>query len=263
MNTFSMTRLWQVVKFDLLLNKKNLISVVGGLTFGYSIALVVMYVLTSRAFLYESEIGNEALGTVLPFLSLSIIFFGSTIFSCMKTKQMRTIYLTMPATNLEKYVSRLLLITLGITVCAICSLIAADAIRWILHLVMQRGPGGSVLVPLLSAMFKMPAQSAVILLLAMYWSQSVYILGASVFRRHSWVMTTATMFVLTILFSMGVTWLSMHLMETVDLSEYQINETAAFWWGVVVLVALTFMNYFISYRLFRRMQVINNKWLSL
>lgn len=250
-------RIWQVLKLDLLINKKGVMALVGGLAFGYFIALFFVNVIG------ESSVDNSA-ATVLPMTLVSIVFSGVTMFSSLKTKQQRATYLMIPASVGEKFVSRLIVTTLGVMLMVVVALAMADVLRWIAHILLQRGSGGSVVASTLTfIVMQFEWKEVTSLTLVVIWAQSIYILGSAFFRRHAWFLTTAVMFVLTMLVSGAITYGAYRLMDIIDFDEYEVNETALFGWSVVVLTVLTLVNYWLSYRIFSRMQVINNKWVNL
>ena len=80
------------------------------------------------------------------------------------------------------------------------------------------------------------------------WMHSVYTLGGTVFRKSAWIITSLLLLVLGII----LMW-----------SKFEVSLMAD---GVIIiLIFLVFagLNYFMSYKIFCRMQLINNKWINL
>lgn len=253
--TFDIGRMWQVMKADLLMNKKALLSLLIGLTFGYAIWLFFQFVMNDIPI--NGATAGSSVGLVL---SLTFIVTGTHIFSNMKTKQQRTAFLMLPANNLEKFASRALTTFFGMIVIPLLALMGADVIRYVFHFVLGMGGSGSVFLSMISflAEVKWMSDFVYILILLIIWAQSVYVLGATFFSRHQWLFTTAVMFVLTILYSIVMA----KIVREIDWDVYTVNGKALEIWAIIILVALVCFNYWASYRIFCRMQVINNKWLN-
>lgn len=78
------------------------------------------------------------------------------------------------------------------------------------------------------------------------WMYTFYILGSAVFRRYCLLLTTATLvFVMVCLINSDI-----------------VNEGRVALTNVIFIV-LSIANIVGSYMLFKRMQVINNKWLNI
>lgn len=98
--------------------------------------------------------------------------------------------------------------------------------------------------------------SVVLMVLAMIWTHSFYILGSAFFRRHAFLLTTIVLMFIQMALAMTA--------ATVDYEGPSIAMvvTARYTAAVFILV-LTIFNYWASYRLFIRTNVINNKWINI
>ena len=79
-----------------------------------------------------------------------------------------------------------------------------------------------------------------------FWIYTLYLLGSAVFRRHRLLLTTAC--VVFILVSLTIS----------DVIEDDMAGVAT-----LIFLMLSVANIVGSYMLFKRMQVINNKWLNI
>ena len=113
-------------------------------------------------------------------------------------------------------------------------------------------------------------QSAWMFFTAVFYIHSLYIVGGTLFRRQQFLMTSATIVVVVILVSIilsQISWSGDSLdFTTRTWDEKTLTYTTtfhpAFYILNTVLCALTVFHYWASYKLFTRMQVINNKWLN-
>ena len=212
--------------------------------------------------------GSAVFGLV--FFFIAMLFGASFLFSHMKETRQRTTYLMWPVSNLEKYlvplVHNILLLAVGIIV----AYHLADALRVLLD-----WTTGRVVVwgsPLLWDIFSRPFDGTpwelnVFIVGSYLWFHSLYILGGSLFRRQQFLLTSMAIVIGFFLF----VWTAHALAE-----ESGFNSRFEFmalhdgvWqihWSFYVILfvgyALIALHYWLSYKLFCRMQVINNKWLN-
>ena len=268
-NTFSLTRLGLLLKREYSVNWKQhayrLLAIYG--TF-----LVVLFFQ-----LLISE-PNEAVSQTIHRFS-SIVGFVCGVVSMvylaqmmkpMETKTSRINYLMLPATNAEKFVSRLLMATVGFWITAIVALAFATASRYIFMPFMYVNPDlyhpifGNVMAELFdfggpninlngTAMLS-NFEGGMLILMFVVWGYSVYMLGGNIWYKNAFIKTVAAMTVITILGNVVLfSLMSAFGIEVSDQNFAVIVDTAT-----GVLTALSVFNVWLSYRLFRRAQVIRN-----
>lgn len=270
---------------------------------GYAIRTTIIITLLMTLFMTMMSIGSEPIfmanasnpetqRAVLLKMSRSFSFVchgtywfiilvgGSMMFRNMKTKQQRIAYMMLPASNVEKFVSRLVLVVLGGMLMAVASFLVSDLLQQLfMHLIFGRSHMGSYAVTLLTTLSDI-AQRGVSAFdelgptFSNYVSQSglrdifagtsinpglfvifyyclgdlfdlsVFIFMGTLFRRHGWlfacVIYSLIRALIYLIFPEFNVWLSMSVM-------------------LVGMVAFTWL----SFRLFTRMQVINNKLLNI
>ncbi len=221
-----------------------------------------------------NSIGNAntnglVVSSIFTFFTMQIV--GASLnFASMKEKEDRVTYLMIPASNLEKYIMRFLYVTLGFAISFLIALLTADVLRIIFLLISGHGICGSVFIEFFKSLFNSTifanhvwingqSVSQVMYPLAMFltlccaWFHSIYLLGGSFFRRNAWLFTTISMILGGIIFGWVVSVLPY---ENFNLNDH---DTVAYIFSVIFIVLIIF-NYYASYKLFTRMQVINNKW---
>lgn len=209
-----------------------------------------------------------------------ILVGGSMMFRNMKTKQQRIAYMMLPASNVEKFVSRLVLVVLGGMLMAVASFLVSDLLQQLfMRYVYGQSHIGSYAVTLLTTLSDIaqrgvrafdelgPTFSNYVsqsglrdifagtsvnpgLFVIFYYclgdlfDLSVFIFMGTLFRRHGWlfacVIYSLIRALIYLIFPEFNVWLSMSVM-------------------LVGMVAFTWL----SFRLFTRMQVINNKLLNI
>ena len=286
MNNFNFNRFSQALKCQFMVTRKTWIRLFGIYTlvlfmanlfftrvqgFAYS-HMVEHWTMDELIRTYNQHVQQTVyFGTV--FFSIVMLFFASSLFSQMKDTRSRSAYLLWPVSHLEKYVISLLhSIVLG-AVLTIAAYVLADVLRvfidWVTGRIIVWGvPKLASTISLNSAFdgWQMVWMSFAWLL----YIHSLYIVGGTLFRRHQFLMTSGTIVVASILlttFVNQITWSGggfNFITSTFDRKTLTYTQTfyPAFYIINTVVSLLVVFHYWASYKLFTRMQVINNKWLN-
>ncbi len=200
------------------------------------------------------------------FFCFAMLFGACYIFKHMKDTKSRSAYLMWPVSNLEKFGVTLVLNILWMAVIAIAAFVVADVLRVLVDLLT-----GRVIIWAIPDYFKIfvlpivqstKAPWSVILwvYLLFFYVHSLYVVGGSLFRKNHFLMTSISILILSYGFGILVNLLfeSLNIKNGLNVDNHQsimhfIN---------IVILCLTVFHYWLSYRLFTRMQVINNKWLN-
>lgn len=199
-----------------------------------------------------------------------ILISMAHMFSSLETKQHATTFLSLPANNLEKFISRVVYVTLGIWLLAFAARITANFIGATLLIFDTLFMNGEWTLSQIFYYRILPGTWSVFFLnygptfilgflqyvfwvsLFALWPWSLFTLFGILFRRHGWLWAIPVLFVgvfiAYLIFEIGIdkTWAREHegLVQTLF---------AAF-----ILLPSAF-NYWLSYRCFRRAQVITDK----
>ena len=189
------------------------------------------------------------IGTSIMFL-ITIVTGPCWMFSSMSGKHDRQTLLMLPASNLEKFLMRyatwMILLPLYLV-----AFFAADLIQFWVNVL--RGDAGitfitSELIYLVKSSSPMPRNMLHTLLIMGLWLHSFYALGGTFFRsrKFAWVLTSAAFLAMTILLA----WLvpAEIIDEHTPMREMLMWDVFYAFWFVV--------NFWLSYRLFCRQQVI-------
>ena len=204
------------------------------------------------------------------FLGFVLTLAASAAFENLRTKGGRTAYLTLPATNTEKYLSRLLWATVGAVIAFWIAFVAADVTRMALFPILGHGYGSTVpyvfheLTHFFSPdgylNFHMPDATEYLLGVAflaelLLLFHAVYLLCGTLLRRHPYLLTT-----------LGLIALGALTVALIDLYAQRLERIPAFdpitLLAVIdgVLFAAIVACYALSYRSFCRIQVVRHKW---
>ena len=209
------------------------------------------------------------------FFCVAMLYGISSMFSQMKDTRKRSAYLLWPVSNLEKYIISFLLYFGLMLVLTVSAYLLADTLRvfidWVTGRVVIWG------IPKLSDPFTAPDgpfeywQMVWMLFAWVFYTHSLYTLGGTLFRRQQFLFTSGTIVVTVILLTIilnQIDWDSAHFeFITGTWDEKTSTYTHIFHPSFYIInsVVSLFMvfNYWASYKVFTRMQVINNKWLNI
>lgn len=274
MKNFDINRFGSVLKWNALMTKKEILTNTASMTFAF-VVIAVVQVMSSRN---KSDV--VVADNFNSFTSLALFVFliicsigGCWIFNNMKTKEQRITFKMLPATDLEKFVVRALYATVVWWLMAFVAFCLADLFRMLVSLIAGVSITGSAVPLFLSMIFANTnvsinslntndvAFATAIFVMAhawVFWVHSLYILGGTLFRRRQFVQTTLAHCVIGLVF----TPILINFVDTsyaVALREAIISMV---WVAAVVFIVWGLVDWWLSYRIFRRMQVINNKWLN-
>ena len=268
MNTFNFNRFWLTLKTNVVSNQKRYMRII--LT--VFVALTAAYMLTAIDIIFgnrDLSPQNYALfrGAATIGFTMLVGISPSLIMRNHNRKEQRITLFMLPGSRLEKFITQIIICIVVIPVCYIIGAAIADILQWIAFSIIN--PGHAQLV--MSYLFtdwtltsELPVYEAtlitIFILILILWNMSLYLLGGVFFRRYAWLMTTATLYF--------IFFIAMIILSKIAFSfsfHYNVVESAIpeLYIGIAIFTAFTVLNVWLSYRLYSRLQVINNKWFNI
>lgn len=273
-NNFQFSRLLMVMRWDVFTNLKAYLNMMLGMTFALlPFFIMQLYQLSKQYQLSPDTIDLSYWGMsqyILFISSIAMYMMATQIFMVMKTNGQREQFLMLPASNLEKYISRFLFSTLGAAVAMITAIVVSDLVQLIFSFLLLPGHHQSVCLSTMALLWKIwttfieniDSTGALLLSLLIVTCgvlvHSFFILCGTLFRKHTIVVTT-------ILF-IAMTYLVIYVIESVPGTITTCLNHGDNSWLFSLLIAellLGGFQYWLSYKVFTRMQVICNKWINL
>lgn len=273
-NNFQFSRLLMVMRWDVFTNLKTYLNMTLGMTFALLPFLIMqLYQLSKQDQLSPDTIDLSYWGMsqyVLMIFSIAMYMMATQIFMVMKTTGQREQFLMLPASNLEKYISRFLFSTLGAAIAMLTAIVVSDLVQLIFSFLLLPGHHQSVCLSTVALLWKIwttfieniDSTGALLLSLLIVTCgvlvHSFFILCGTLFRKHTIVVTT-------ILF-IAMTYLVIYVIESVPGTITTCLNHGDNSWLFSLLIAellLGGFQYWLSYKVFTRMQVICNKWINL
>ena len=273
-NNFQFSRLLMVMRWDMFTNLKSYLNMMLGMTFALlPFFIMQLYQLSKQYQLFPDTIDLSYWGMsqyVLMIFSIAMYMMATQIFMVMKTTGQREQFLMLPASNLEKYISRFLFSTLGAAVAMITAIVVSDLVQLIFSFVLLPGHHQSVCLSIMALLWKIwttfiesidSAGALMLSLLIMTCGvlvHSFFILCGTLFRKHT-IVVSGILFIVMI-------YLVIYVIESVPGTITTCLMHGDNSWLFCLLIAellLAGFQYWLSYKVFTRMQVICNKWINL
>ncbi len=285
--TFSMTRVQHIMRRDLIENwKSNLYGLLGIFAACFFPMLGFLWSAERwteegypEVYSFERFCGNM-LGIIGMVVSVAMIYYASRIMKCMDNKEKRISYLLLPATKLEKFFSRALFVTVGTALMILVALLALELTHYLLLPLFDLPAVYSQ--PMLVEVFSMrwahasvdatgePVYSWWLMQLLVWifclWNHSLFILGGSFWYKHPFLKTIGACLAVTILG--GILFANLaeggFLVRFADWMQEHYQDTPQTVNGLLTIISVVFLlftvfNWWLSYRLFTRSEVVKRK----
>ena len=285
--TFSMTRVQHIMRRDLIENwKSNLYGLLG--IFAACFFPMLGFLWSAERWMeegypevysFERFCGN-VLGIIGMVVSVAMIYYASRIMKCMDNKEKRISYLLLPATKLEKFFSRALFVTVGTALMILVALLALELTHYLLLPLFDLPAvySQSMLVEVFSMRWAHASVDAtgepvyswwlmqLLVWIFCLWNHSLFILGGSFWYKHPFLKTIGACLAVTILGGI----LFANLAEGVFLARFSdwmqehYQDTPQTVNGLLTIISVVFLlftvfNWWLSYRLFTRSEVVKRK----
>ena len=284
MSTFNYNRFSKALKCQFLVERKTWIRLFGIFTLVMFVANLFWTRVQGASYAYMAEhwgaedlfrsynyYVEHSVSFGIFFFCIAMLFGATGMFSQMKDTRTRSAYLLWPVSNLEKYVVSFLLNFVLMAILTFAAYALADTLRvfvdWITGRIIVWGIP-KLTEPMGDAVFEQ-WQTTWMFFTWVFYIHSLYIVGGTLFRRQQFLLTSATIAVVAILLVMILNQIDYSvdikfITGTWDEKTNTYNQTfyPLFYILHSVLCALIIFHYWVSYKLFTRMQVINNKWLN-
>ena len=228
--------------------------------------------------------------------SFLFFYFAAEIMRNMRTKEARLSYLMLPATLLEKFVSRALYVIIGVFVMVVTASLLAEAVHWAFMPFFDELPDKFKVCVWPEAWGNLwetinPFKTRIVFLNASYdtdpstwqqvekslffiylmgyaaslWQHSIFVLGGNYFGKHPFLKTIGTMILVAILIAWICTYmhwdnLGRMIGNLIDDHTHWLTEEMVAGFISFIFFAFTVLNWWLSYKLFTRRQVIEPKF---
>ena len=290
--TFDKTRFVKLLKWEMMIERKDYMRFAIGialtLTFLFSATIISRYFddvngYTEDLIIMFKKSSVMILSDLAWTVYLFAIFLGASfVFKNVATKQQRIAFFSLPASNLEKFLVRLFHVMIGYPLCFLVALAFADIMQLFLSFILLKGPDYSVVVKMITMLYSpiyneisgevikgcllfphgftlVGVMESLSYLTFFAFNYAFWIFCGTLFRRNAWLLTLASQVVIGFVVIMLI---RVFCSPSVGNSLNESSALALAYLCIAIAWVVIALMYWGSYRLFSRMQVINNKWLN-
>lgn len=290
--TFDKTRFVKLLKWDMMTERKDYMR------FAIGIALTLTFLFCATIISrYFDDVNGYTEDLIIMFKKSTVmilsnfawtvylfaIFLGASfVFKNVATKQQRIAFFSLPASNLEKFLVRLFHVMIGYPLCFLVALAFADIMQLFLSFILLKGPDYSVLVKMITMLYSpiyneisgevikgcllfphgftlVGIMESLSYLTFFAFNYAFWIFCGTLFRRNAWLLTLASQVVIGFVVIMII---RVFPFPSVGNLPNESSALALAYLCIAIAWVVIALMYWGSYRLFSRMQVINNKWLN-
>ena len=266
MKNFNMNRFWQVLKWNLLTEKKSISTAAIAFLVGF---LCIQLFSCFTLFDLSQGLGEGAtlagMITCVTIISVLLIpYYVTGILGNARTKQQRTTALTLPASNMEKFLARIIYCCIFMPLLLIVALVAATCLRMLMEMIF--GHEGIISgFQMLSEHFA-PNYDSLTAFVGSIWMLSLFVLGGVFYRHRPFIWTSVTLVAASLLLvtmgfyfgtMIGENGIRRLAMNFSDLSFETFDLIVS-----LILAAFTALNFWLSYWLFCKLQIVQHKWFN-
>lgn len=274
MNNFNIQRFGKVFSRLMMINKREYIK--GFL--GFTLIFAAIFVLSCNPFRGEALTAAEyvdrlAGASTVYAIILGFIFVisGSLVINDLKNKQLKIGEFMLPATNLEKFVARLLSATVLTMFLALLAFFAGDLLQMVFNMLLHKGTYASVTGMAVDVIkeFKEVVlaneelyTSTIVFGAVMINTLGLYILGGMLFRKMAGLWTSVALVILSNIFGalfFGFAYVLDRYTDYVVVIE-DSTYMKCLTWGFIAVT--TIGSVYLAYRIFCKMQAVNTRWLN-
>ena len=292
MNSFSFDRLCKVFRWLLSVNRLVLL----GVSSGCAVSMFLLEMVTSIPYSEPSGyIRNVAGFMTFGILALTLVYVSGlfTSLTSIGSKQQRTNFLMLPASNLEKFLALIIFVTFAGLIVSTVSFILGDLLRmgvlaaWNQFYPLQGVPsysdGGNMVYTWWSSAlpgvwsnfiprfietdlyhYTLLHQVMYVLTALLFgvWVHSSYAFGGTLFRKYSFVATTLILFLCYMCFAYFMQTSGQSLFPSVWRDNRYVSQEVGLMAYVLCVLFIIFscFNYWASFRMFKGFQLMTNKW---
>lgn len=290
--TFDRTRFVKLLKWEMMTERKDYMRFAIGialtLTFLFCATIISRYFDDVNGYTEDTLIMlKKATVMILSNLAWTVylfaIFLGASfVFKNVANKQQRIAFFSLPASNLEKFLVRLFHVMIGYPLCFLVALAFADIMQLFLSFILLKGPDYSVVVKMITMLYSpiyneisgevikgcllfphgftlVGVMESLSYLTFFAFNYAFWIFCGTLFRRNASLLTLASQVVIGFVVIMILRVLCF---PSIGNSLNESSALALAYLCIAIAWVVIALMYWGSYRLFSRMQVINNKWLN-
>lgn len=226
-------------------------------------SMAVMYMIFFFVRLFDFALVYEMLDELSDFTFLTMVFgitFGASFFAAsLSDKGNRISHIMLPATNMEKFLARLIIVVCGTIVASYIIYLVLYLLLGIILWISGDIPADAKFNPFAYFNFRFYGVTRINkfllpLFVCALFGFSLYLLGGILWKKKSWIITSI---ILMPCFILGVTGGYLTVFKNINVNIWcNGDDTAGLIFHIVITAAMAVFCFWLSYFLFKRMQVV-------
>lgn len=265
MKNFDINRFWQTLKWTVLSEKKSILTAAVAFVAAFAgIQLFSCFTIFDLTHGMGEGATFGGIVTCISLMSILIPYYASGILGNARTKEQRTTALILPASNMEKFTARLVYCCIFMPLLIVVAFMGATVLRMLIELIF----GHDGIIAGFDRLFYhfAPNFDSVMSFAFSVWSLSLFVLGGVFFRNRPFIWTAVTIIVSIIVFTTLGFYIGLmigeknieNMFKFLDGMSYDAFEMIV----SLIFTAFTVLNVWLSYWLFKRLQVTQHKWFN-
>ena len=264
MKKFDINRFSKVMSRLILVRRRSIIKLFAGFLIGFFVIAIMFLPFFHWSAMSDDDIRIRLWG-ISPFINvvfaMSFFIIATFIISDLGKRQQRINEMMLPATNLEKFLARVILVSVVYPLLIAIAFIAADGLQQLTTMLIFHGGRASLVATWYencqssSTGSPLWVRAGIVLL-----TNSFALLGGMFFRKAVWLKTLISLFVIIIGIAISLTTFAYLLYEHTDYELVLTDDTLSSIIGNLICLGLIVLMYWSSYKIYTRLQFINNRW---
>ena len=201
---------------------------------------------------------------IVNILSAAFFIMGTFVINDLKLRQSRISEMMLPATNVEKFVARVVLVSIVFPLIVVGAFLTADVLQQIVSMLVNHGARASMTVIAIDFIQATSAPSPLwVKLEVIVLTNTFTILGGMFFRKTAWLKTIISLGLILMIVAGLVMFIGYMLFTHTDYQLSIPNDLMGNITGNIICLALSILMYWAAYKLYTRLQVINNRWINI
>ena len=268
MKKFDINRFGRVLARLILVRRRKIIN----LFLGFLIACFIYVILrVCNIFTWQAssteQIQIDLMGSVdfvLTILPAAFFIMGTFVINDLTSRQSRISEMMLPATNVEKFVARVVLVSIVFPLIVVAAFLTADVLQQIISMLVNHGARASMTAIAIDFIQATSSHSPLWVKLEVIVLTSAFaVLGGVFFRKTAWLKTIISLGLILMIIAGSVTFIGYMLFTNTDYQLSIPNDLVGDITGNIICLALTILMYWAAYKLYTRLQVINNRWINI
>ena len=256
--TFDIHRFARLFKWNLISNKRHYLQGMVAIAVAFSFVSVAHLTDLDGESAHRIALRVDSFAKTLLFCACAYVMLsGTSIFVNLRSKQQRIAFLLQPASNLEKFLVRFIGVMVVIPLGALAAMAFADLIQ-MLYSTLSCGQSCSIFTILYNHFGHNPSEMGFVygMMISLH---AFYVFCGTFYSKHQFPLALCTQFAIFIL----ALFIGIENSDWLIVTFHDSNGDCPLWaWmGGHSLIALVL--YVASYKIFCRMQAVNNKWINL